>query len=50
MKKFIAITLLILALMFGEYRYIMCNQMPYWGPDGLMHIEMFGQVDTYYVE
>lgn len=50
MKKFIAITLLIVALMFGEYRYIMHNQTPYYGPDGFMHIEMFGHVDKYYVE
>ena len=50
MKKFLAITLLILVLMFCEYRYIMCSQIPTWGEDGLLHIEVFGQVDTYYVE
>ena len=50
MKKFIAITLLVLALMFAEYRYIMCHQIPTWGDDGLLNIEVFGHVDTYYVE
>ena len=53
MKKFtIALTAIVIltALMFVEYRYIMCNQTPYYGTDGLMHIEIFGQVDTYYIE
>lgn len=50
MKKFIAIVLLILALMVGEYRYIMHHQIPSWGEDGFLHMEVFGQVDTYYVE
>lgn len=53
MKKF-AITVAIIAsiavLMFAEYRFIMCNQIPSWGDDGFLHMEFMGQVDTYYVE
>lgn len=53
MKK-IAIALSVIvalaALMFAEYRYIMCNQIPSWGEDELLHMEFMGQVDTYYIE
>ena len=47
MKKFIVITLFIIALMFCEYRYIMSTISPYVGRDGLIHIEFMGQVDDY---
>ena len=53
MKKLVAILTVIVmlaALMFAEYRFIMCNQTPSWGDDGFLHIEFMGQVDTYYVE
>jgi len=46
MKKFIAITLLVLALMFAEYRFIMCNLKPYYA-DGYTYIEFMGQTDRY---
>lgn len=49
MKKLIALALL-LALMFAEYRYIMHNIQPSWGEDGFLYLEVFGCVDTYYVE
>lgn len=53
MKKLIAITLIILALlgiMFAEYRYIMCNIKPYRGEGGAVYLEVFDQVDEYYAE
>ena len=46
----IAICLALIALMYGEYRYIMCNQRPYLGERGTVYIEMFGNVDEYYAE
>ena len=49
MKKLIAIALLVL-LMFVEYRWIMHNIYPSYGEDGFLHLEVFGCVDTYYVE
>ena len=49
MKKF-CVLLAILALMFAEYRYIMHNIHPSYGEDGFLHLEVFGCVDTYYVE
>lgn len=53
MKKLaivLATILALAALMYGEYRYIMCNQCPYYGEDGTLYIEIFGQVDSYYAE
>lgn len=53
MKKIIisiASILILLALMYAEYRYIMCNQAPYRGSNGTVYIEIFGQVDEYYAE
>lgn len=49
LRKLIAIALLIL-LMFAEYRVIMRNIQPSYGEDGCLYLEVFGQVDTYYVE
>lgn len=40
----------ILALMFAEYRFIMCNLCPYYADDGSLCIEFMGQVDSYYTE
>lgn len=53
MKKFItivAIILCMLAAMFAEYRYIMCNLSPYTAENGTVYIEIFGQVDEYYAD
>ena len=52
-KKIIAIIsgiLILLTLMFGEYRFIMHNIRPYRGDNGTVYIEIFNQVDTYYAE
>ena len=50
MKKIILIILIVAALMYAEYRYIMCNICPYNGDNGTVYIEIFGNVDEYYVE
>lgn len=54
MKKKIAIVLAIIVavfvLMFAEYRFIMCNQHPYYGENDTLYIEIFGQIDEYDVE
>ena len=53
MKKIvkIAIELVVLfAIMFAEYRYIMCNITPYRGDGGTVYLEVFDQVDEYYAE
>lgn len=50
-KRIAAIILSILVLfgiMYGEYRYIMLHQCPYYGDKGTLYIEIFGQVDEYY--
>ena len=49
MKKALII-LVSIALMFAEYRMIMCNLRPYHAEDGFLYIEFMGQVDSYYVE
>lgn len=48
--KFIAAVLVLAALMFAEYRYIMINIKPYIGQDNTVQLEVFGQVDEYYAE
>lgn len=48
--KLIIIVVALISLMYGEYRYIMCNQRPYRGENGTVYIEMFGNVDEYYAE
>lgn len=50
MKKVAIFIIILLALMFAEYRIIMHNICPSYGNDGFLHLEVFGQVDTYYVE
>ena len=54
MKKYIitgiVCTLALFALMFAEYRFIMCNQRPYRGENGTVYIEMFGHMDEYYAD
>lgn len=49
MKKLVIILLAIAVLMYAEYRYIMVNLSPSNGNDGTVYIEIFGQVDEYYV-
>lgn len=52
MKKRMIIlsALIIAALMFAEYRFIMHNIRPYLGDGGTVYLEMFGHTDTYYAE
>lgn len=40
----------IFALMYAEYRYIMVNIIPYRGNGNTIYLEIFNQVDEYYVE
>lgn len=50
MKKFIKIALVLvvlLGIMFAEYRYIMTHIHPYRGEDGTVYLEIFDQVDEY---
>lgn len=49
MKKII-VAILILLLMFVEYRVIMLNIKPYNGDNGTVYLEIFGNVDEYYAE
>ena len=53
MKKLIKIALVIvvlLGIMFAEYRYIMTHITPYCGEDGTVYLEIFDQVDAYDLE
>jgi hypothetical protein len=54
MKKFITCILAIVVLftvMFVEYRYIMTHITPtYDEVECTLHLEVFGQVDEYYIE
>ena len=50
MKKILIMILIILGIMYAEYRYIMVNLHPYNGDNGTVYIEIFGNVDEYYVE
>ena len=49
-RKIIICIALILSLMFFEYRIIMLNLTPYIGDNGNVYIELFGNVDEYYVQ
>ena len=49
MKKIIA-AILVLVLMFVEYRFIMLNIKPYLGNNGTVYLEIFNNVDEYYAE
>lgn len=44
--KILIVILGILALLFVEYRFIMCNLKPYVAEDTI-YIELFDQVDAY---
>lgn len=49
-KKIILAVLILAAIMFAEYRYIMTHICPYNGNDGTVYIEIFGNVDEYDAE
>jgi len=52
-KKVIGVTirfLIVISLMFAEYRYIIVNLNPYITDNETVCIEIFGQVDEYNVE
>jgi hypothetical protein len=53
-KKTITIILMtaiiVLTMMFAEYRFIMCNIRPYKGDNDTVYLEIFGNVDEYYAE
>lgn len=48
--KTIITIILILGIMFFEYRFIMLNIKPYIGNGGAVYLEIFEQVDEYYAE
>lgn len=50
MKKLIIALLVIAALMYAEYRFIMLNLKPYKGDNGTVYIEIFDRVDEYYAD
>lgn len=50
MKKLITAILILVSIMYAEYRYIMVNIHPYLGNNGTVYLEIFGQVDEYYAE
>ena len=50
MRKFVAILIVTIVLMFAEYRFIMTNLKPYYAEDGFLCIEFMGQSDSYYAE
>lgn len=40
----------LLGMMYAEYRYIMTNICPSKGDNGTVYIEIFGQVDEYEID
>ena len=50
MKKFILAILILVSIMYAEYRIIMLNLHPYKGDNGTVYIEFMGNVDTYYAD
>lgn len=53
MKKPIKVILsiiILLAIMYAEYKFIIYNQRPYLGKDGAVYIELFNRIDEYYAE
>ena len=50
MKKIALTIILILGIMFFEYRYIMLNIRPYLGNNNTVYLEIFNRVDEYYAE
>ena len=52
-KKMLYVTIGIIAmllLMIAEYQYIMQNIYPYKGDNDTLYLEVFGQVNEYYME
>lgn len=49
-KKIILTVLILAAIMYAEYRYIMLNLSPSISDNGTVYIEIFDQVDEYCVE
>lgn len=49
MKKIIFWIMLVVLLMFAEYKFIMNNMEPYYA-DGYVFIEFMGQTERYYFE
>ena len=49
-SKFVIIFLVLLSIMFAEYRFIMLSIKPYRGEGGTVYLEVFGQVDEYYAD
>lgn len=45
-----AVLIVLVVLMFAEYRFIMRNLKPYYADDGYLCIEFMGQTDSYYAE
>ena len=48
--KTIITIILILGIMFFEYRFIMLNIKPYIGNGGAVYLEIFDHVDEYHAE
>ena len=48
--KFVIILMVLLSIMFAEYRFIMLSIKPYIGERGTVYLEVFGQVDEYYAD
>ena len=49
-KKMLIIILAVLGIMYAEYRFIMVNQIISKVNDHCYTIEIFGQVDEYYID
>lgn len=48
--KIIAGIMIVVSLMFAEYRFIMRNIRPYLGERNTVYLEIFGQIDEYYAD
>ena len=48
--KIVGGILILISLMFAEYRFIMHNIHPYLGENNTVYLEIFEQVDEYYTE
>lgn len=48
--KIISGILILISLMFAEYRYIMVNIHPYIGKNNTVYLEIFERTDEYYAE
>lgn len=48
--KIISGILILISLMFAEYRFIMLNIHPYIGENNTVYLEIFERTDEYYAE